>query len=282
MPIPLVLFHKNCLDGRGAAAVVARKLGACDFIPMQYGSPKPEVTGRVVYMVDFGMSADDMRAIRAEAESFTWIDHHASQADVHKSLGWGILDTSECGTSLTWKTLFPDEPLPPVVTYIRDKDLWRWELPNSRHIAAGLEATFSDTNFAELLTADLECMAEIGKPLVEAQREAVLAAAKSGILITDAFATPGLRAFAVRTRKNQNELGELICLPVDAGGLGYDIAVLYYSKAKQRWVHSLRSTAGGTDCAVIAAKRGGGGHPTAASFIAKEPIIPRAVGQLEV
>lgn len=279
---PLVLFHKNCLDGRGSAAVVARKEGPCDFLAMQYGMKKPVVDGRRVYMVDFGMSAENMRAIRAEAESIQWIDHHASQQGVRDTLGWGVLDTSECGTSLTWKTLFPDVPPPPVVAYIKDKDLWRWELPDSRAIAAGLEASFSDDDFAGLLDADLVKMAAIGRPILEKQRQLVLAAAATGVALTDAFGLPGVRALAVRTRKLQNELGEHIVLPPAAGGLGYDLAVLYYSRAKASWVHSLRSNAGGIDCAVIASRQGGGGHPTAASFVNPLPIVPLSMNQPEV
>lgn len=279
---PLVLFHKNCLDGRGSAAVVARFEGDCEFIAMQYGMAKPVVAERKVYMVDFGMSADNMRAIRAEATSIQWIDHHASQQPVRDILGWGVLDTSECGTSLTWKTLFPHEPVPPVVQYIKDKDLWRWELDDSRAIAAGLEASFSDTAFLGILEADLTRMAEIGRPILAKQREMVLAAAATGVALTDAFGLPGVRALAVRTRKLQNELGEHIVLPPAAGGLGYDLAVLYYSRAKASWVHSLRSNAGGIDCAAIASKQGGGGHPTAASFVNPLPIVPLALKQPEV
>lgn len=248
---------------------------------MQYGMAKPVVSGRTVYMVDFGLGVEAMRAIRAEAEAFTWIDHHASQQSVRDVLGWGVLDTGECGTSLTWRTLFGDEEPPPVVHYIRDKDLWLWKLPDSRAIAAGLEVSFPEHDFLGILDADLVHMAEVGRPIVEAQRAQVVAAVATGVRLTDAFGEKGLTALAVRTRRLQNEVGEHICLPTDAGGLGYDLAVLYYSKSASSWVHSLRSN-GGTDCARLAAKMGGGGHPNAASFLAKEPVVPRSVGQKEV
>jgi len=136
-------------------------------------------------------------------------------------------------------------------------------------------------DFLGILDADLERMAEIGRPIVEAQREQVLAAVATGVRLTDSFGEKGLTALAVRTRRLQNEVGEHICLLVAAGGLGYDLAVLYYSKNPTTWVHSLRSN-GGTDCARLAAKMGGGGHPNAASFLAKEPVVPRSVGQKEV
>ena len=122
MPRPLCIYHKNCLDGNGAAAVVKRKEPDCEFLSMQYTMRPPTVLDRLVYIVDFGLPLAEMRAIKAQAREVIWLDHHASQAAVHRALGWGVLDTSECGTSLTWKTLFPHEEPPPVIPYIKDKD----------------------------------------------------------------------------------------------------------------------------------------------------------------
>lgn len=277
---PLCIYHKNCLDGRGSAAVVARLHPDADFLPMQYGSKRPTVEGRKVYMVDFGLPAPDMRAIRAEASEFIWIDHHASQLAVQKTLGWGVLDTGECGTSLTWKQLFPDQAAPPVVAYIRDKDLWQWRLPDSRAIAAGLEASFPKDLFRGLLEVDLTLMAERGRPIVAAQAARIAELAKSGVVITDPYGLVGKRALAVITKSDFNDLGEHICIPQAAGGLGFDLAILYYQKPDRRWVHSLRSTGGDTptaDCAIIAAARGGGGHPTSACYITDEPLVPQGV-----
>lgn len=280
MPKPLCIYHKNCLDGRGSAAVVARKEPDCEFLPMQYGTKRPTVEGRKVYMVDFGLPAEEMRAIRAEASEFIWIDHHASQQGVQKVLGWGVLDTSECGTSLTWKQLFPGQEPPPVVAYIRDKDLWQWKLPNSRLIAAGLEASFPKDQFQGLLEADLDLMIERGRPIVAAQAARIADLAKHGIVINNPYGLPGMRALAVVTKSDLNDLGEHICIAPEEGGLGYDLAILYYQKPDRRWVHSLRSTGGDTpkvDCAAIAAARGGGGHLTSACYIADEPLVPEGV-----
>ena len=52
-------------------------------------------------------------------------------------------------------------------------------------------------------------------------------------------------ALAVNCNQDQNDVGDHICLPVEAGGLGFDLAILYYRKGGGRWVHSLRSAEGG-------------------------------------
>jgi hypothetical protein len=270
MPRPLCIFHKNCLDGCGAAAVVKRREPDCEFLPMQYSQPPPQVLGRKVYIVDFGLPVAEMRAARAQAAEVIWIDHHASQLPVRAQLGWGTLDTSECGTSLTWKCLFPDQPPPPVVAYIKDKDLWRWELPDSRAIAEGLLATFHDRAFDGILEADLAEMARIGRPALEARAARVAEAVKEGIVVERPYGLAGVRALALRCHRDQNAIGEQATLPVSAGGLGYDLAILYYRKSTGIWVHSLRSQH--VDCAAIAAARGGGGHPTSACYLDTIPF----------
>jgi len=271
MPAPLCLFHKNCLDGAGAAAVVNRVVPDCDFLPVQYGEELPQVDGRTVYLVDFGYPLAAMRALRAQASRVVWIDHHASQVEVHRQLGWGHLDLEESGATLTWKVLCPLLPPPPVLAYIRDKDLWRWQLPDSRAINAGLDQRFR-MSFRGVLEADLAEMAAIGGPLLDKLAARVRSAVTAGTEMLDAFGLPGVRALAVPCNQDQNDVGDHICLPVAQGGLGYDLAVIYYFKKQTRkWIHSLRSSK--VDCAAVAAKLGGGGHPASAAFLTDAPIV---------
>ncbi len=272
MPRPLCIFHKNCLDGSCAAAIVARREPDCEFAPMQYGQPPPtQVDGRTVYIVDFGLPAAEMRAIWAQAKEVVWLDHHASQVPVRAALGWGTVDTSECGASLTWARLFPQDQPPPIIAYVKDKDLWQWQLPDSRAIAAGLATRFSNDRFPGMLEADLEEMARLGRPALAALAERVQAAATLGVPLERPYGLAGLKALAVPCAQDQNALGEHICLPLEAGGLGYDLAVLYYRKGNGTWVHSLRSSR--VDCAAIALARGGGGHPSSACYLDRISII---------
>ncbi len=274
VPRTVCIYHANCLDGLGAAAVVRRLHPDCALMPMQYTDPPPpSLLGAKVYMVDFGLPTDAMRAIRAQAEEFTWIDHHASALPVWKTIGFGHLDVAECGTSLTWKVLFPDRPAPPVIAYIRDKDLWRWELPDSRAIAAGLWASFQGKPPDGILEADLVAMARLGAPIIEKIRIRVVADAAQGIPVPDPFGLKGRRALVVFTRRDLNEIADHILTPAASGGLGYDLAIMCYRKsANGRWVHSLRSV--DADCGAIAAARGGGGHLQSACYLSDTPLIP--------
>lgn len=268
---PLCIYHRNCLDGKAAAAVVLRRAPDAELLPMQYGEPAPTVEKRDVYIVDFALPLEAMRAIRAQSATMTWIDHHASSEPLLPRLGFGHFDTSTCGAVLAWRTLFPDKPMPPILAYIEDKDLWRWLLPDSRAVAAGLAATFGGEKFAGILDADPQAMAAIGRPLLEKQHARVVEAVRAGIPITNAYNTPGLRLLAVPCRRDINEIGEYACKPEAEGGLGYDLCVIFYKKADGIWVHSMRSHS--FDCTRIAERYGGGGHPNSSCYLARDPVI---------
>jgi len=271
VPRPLCIYHKNCLDGKAAAAVVLRKVPDAELMPMQYREPTPKVEGREVYMVDFGMPIEAMRALKAQATTLTWIDHHASSAPIHARLGWGHLDTSTCGAVLAWRVLFPNQAMPAILPYIEDKDLWRWALPDSRAVSAGLARAFAGLKVEGLLEADPAAMAELGRGDLAKQAERVRAAVLTGVAVTNPYGLRGVRMLAVPVNCDQNEVAELAPLAESAGGLGYDLAVMFYRKGDGNWVHSMRSST--VDCAAIAERFGGGGHPSSACYLSREPVV---------
>ena len=275
VPRPLCIYHKNCLDGKAAAAVVLRKAPDAELLPMQYRETPPKVEGREVYMVDFGLPIEGMRALKAQASVLTWIDHHASSLPVHARLGWGHLDVTTCGAVLAWRVLFPGKAMPAILPYIEDKDLWRWALPDSRAVSAGLARAFAGAKVEGLLEADPAAMAELGRGDLIKQAERVREAVLTGVMVADAYGQRGVRMLAVQINCDQNEIAELACQSESAGGRGADLAVMYYRKGTGDWVHSLRSSV--VDCAAIAERFGGGGHPQSACYLSREPVVPVTV-----
>ncbi|TVR44977.1 MAG: hypothetical protein EA402_05435 [Planctomycetota bacterium] len=269
---PVVVFHRNCLDGRSSAAVVRRKEnGRGTYQPLQYGNKlRHSVLGRRVYILDFALDEDEMRRIAQEASEVIWLDHHASNVELQQRLGWGTLDLSECGATLTWKTLYPDEPMPEVLAYVKDKDLWLWQLPHAREITAGLFATYSDRNFTGLLEADLERMRRKGIPIIKALDERVTKTIGHGVEISEPYGLRDIRALVINAQIDHSDIGALVTKPVSEGGKGLDLAIMFFLRADGRWVHVLRSTS--VDCGRIASNRGGGGHPAAASYVADQPF----------
>jgi len=272
VPRPLCIYHKNCLDGKAAAAVVRKHIPAVELLPMQYREPEPKVEGREVFVVDFAFPIEGMRALKAQATVLTWIDHHASSQPVHARLGWGHVDVTTCGAVLAWRVLFPGKAMPPILAYIEDKDLWRWQLPDSRAVAAGLTRSFAGTDVDGLLEADPAKMAEIGRDDLAKQALRVREAVRAGIPVESPYGLRGVRMLAIPTNRDQNETAEFACAPVAEGGLGYDLAVMFYRRKDGTWIHSLRSNS--VDCAAIAERYSGGGHPSSACYLAPDPVIP--------
>ncbi|MHC5067179.1 MAG: hypothetical protein ACYTF0_01190 [Planctomycetota bacterium] len=272
-PAPLCIFHRNCLDGRSAAAVVLRKEGrSVEFLPMTYGNDRPPpVYGRRVYILDCAYPIEIMRELEREAAELIWLDHHATNVDMHATLGFGTLDQSECGASLAWLHCYPDEPLPDVLRYVRDKDLWQWKLPHSREIAAGLESRFTDQNFAGLLDVNLDKMRRRGEPILIERRKQVRTIASKGRASRDPYGQRERKAWVVNSLDHISDVGEHACQRRKDGGKGCDLLIAFAMRRDGRWIHSLRSN-DSIDCERIAQARGGGGHPNAASYTADTPF----------
>jgi hypothetical protein len=78
-PRPLVIYHGNCADGFGAAWCFHHRFGTeVDFHVGVYQTPPPDVTGRIVVLVDFSYKRDVMVELARSAAGVLVLDHHAS------------------------------------------------------------------------------------------------------------------------------------------------------------------------------------------------------------
>ena len=66
------------------------------------------------------------------------IDHHITAQEALKGLDYCVFDMEQSGATLTWQYFFPKKPIPSMLSYIEDRDLWRWKLPDSRAVSAWL------------------------------------------------------------------------------------------------------------------------------------------------
>lgn len=259
----ICIYHAECTDGAASAAVVNRKFPDCQMVAMKHGDPIPvDVSGARVFIVDFSFSADVLNDIQAKAKELHWYDHHKTAVPTQQDLGFGTLDLNESGASLTWKMLFPHDPVPPIIAYVRDKDLWLWELPDSREISVSLGAMDEHMDpknpiwpdlFAKSLD-DLRLMRDDGRRLLKQQRANIEKGCKRAFELT----FHGHRALAVNWTNEASAFGEYIYKD-----LGYDIAIIFFYDGGH-WKFSLRSNR--IDVSAIAQTYGGGGHPGAAGF----------------
>jgi oligoribonuclease NrnB/cAMP/cGMP phosphodiesterase (DHH superfamily) len=147
LPVAVVVYHGGCVDGLFAAAVAQRALSARGFEVELYAAehkrPLPAFPkAQHIVCVDFCPPADELQDLRYFCPNVTVIDHHDSARELLmgvRSMLEVVFDLDESGATLAWRHYFPGEPMPTLLAYVRDRDLWRWGLPDSQAINASLQ-----------------------------------------------------------------------------------------------------------------------------------------------
>lgn len=266
MSKPIVIYHKGCIDGVAAAWCFWRLFGNnLEYFPGVYQEAPPDVSGRVVYLVDFSYKRAVVEELCKTAEKVFLIDHHKSALEDLEGISapnfYSASDLGFSGCMLAWRYL-NGEDLPPLfLEYIEDRDLWKFKLPDCKSIMMALFSypitfeTFDDlykmstTDFLRKMTA--EGTAILRK--YDLDLETAIKATKR-IVIFEGYQVPiaNLNGLFASDAGNQ--------MAVD-----YPFSVTYYDSELHR-NFSLRSLEIGADVSVIAATYGGGGHKHAAGF----------------
>lgn len=149
-PQPLVIYHgRNCPDGFASAlAAWLYYEGKAEFLGLDHGDIKsvddlPALEGRAVYILDFSFSPELLRSIEERAAKLVMLDHHKSAAD--KLTGFscrcGVVhfDMHKSGARLAWEFFHPEQPVPDLVRFVEDRDIWVWQYPESAGFLAALD-----------------------------------------------------------------------------------------------------------------------------------------------
>lgn len=259
---PLCIYHHGCTDGFAAAWAVRKHYGdgEVEFHPGIYGQPPPDVTGRVVILVDFSYKRAVLLAMIEQAACLLILDHHktaeADLADLPGHNTVAIFDMTRSGAMLAWDYFFQDK-LPPVLfDHIQDRDLWQFKLRGTREITAALyshpmEFAVWDDLLYSPLTLHSEGVAILRKHDADV---AALAHECQRIAWFRGVPAPICNAPYMYASDVAGQLAK-----------GHAFAATYYDDSDgRRW--SLRSTAEGADVSLIAESFGGGGHKHAAGF----------------
>ena len=251
-----VLYHANCPDGFGGAWSAWQRLGdAATYYPVSHGDPPPDVPADAcVVMVDFSYGRDVILAMRDRVASLVILDHHKSAQAILGDLDFAVFDMDRSGAMLAWNYWHPDREPPPLVGYVQDRDLWRFELPNSREVTAALASYPMD--FAVWSGLDAASLAREGAAILRFRDQTV----QTIVGFARIGEVGGYRVPIVNATAHWSDVGEAMLerFP-DAPFVG-----AYYDDAEggRRW--SLRSR--GFDVSEVAKKLGGGGHERAAGF----------------
>lgn len=259
--VDLVIYHKSCTDGFGAAFAAWLSLGdKAEYFAAKYREPPPDVTGKTVLIVDFSYPREVLLQMKEAAKGVLVLDHHKTAMNDLYGLDFVQFDMMRSGAMLAWDFFNPGKDAPLLFQYIQDRDLWQWLLPSSREFSAGfMSVPFKFDAYAECLQSSaVESLITQGSAIVRYIDSEVRTICKHAAP-RRLRSAPHLTCKVVNTRTWVSEVGASLC--ADA-----DIAVMWHMDHDTgAWRVSLRSRQG-VDCTEVARIYGGGGHEQAAGF----------------
>ena len=261
-PIQIWYHGENCRDGFGAAYAAWKLWGdRPTYVPLEDRiNPPPHTAADAIYILDFSFKERaTMVQLEKEVAYLLVIDHHASAQRELEGLPFAIFDMEHSGAVLAWQHFHPRQPVPELLRYIEDRDLWLWELPDSREVNWALRSyPLGDFELWDSFT--ISGLTQDGVPIrrfvEQTIREDALGKAFEVDIGGQTFAVVNSPIFRSEIPDALRERGS----PASAtyadgpGGRGW----------------SLRSD-GTVDVSRIAEKLGGGGHAQSAGFREEKP-----------
>lgn len=238
------------------------------FNPFNYGNSIPEFKYQDIVFADISPTRQDAERLLRDGNKIIIIDHHKTAYETLKDLDIDyIFNNEHAACVLIWEALFSD-PVPQLVLYIEDADLYKFALPNSK-IVNEVIRSYADTNieFDHLISISPnlnspEIITE-GEAIIRAKQQYITSALKTQHWVT--LGTRRIAAICCAVPQLISELGNI--LAHEYGGIG----AVYFVRADEQTEVSLRSE-GDIDVSIIAKELGGGGHKNAAGFLSAERL----------
>jgi oligoribonuclease NrnB/cAMP/cGMP phosphodiesterase (DHH superfamily) len=160
----VVIYHAFCADGFGAAwaihqAALAEHFGNADilYVPVTYGDRESVVEKLVtgldtyhvdIHIVDFSLPHALFDRLTNVMRCVTYLDHHkgaeseleaARQTCIDQGIPEHIVfDNDYSGCVLAWKHYHNGTVPPAFLIRIEDRDLWRFQFPDTKAVAAAV------------------------------------------------------------------------------------------------------------------------------------------------
>lgn len=278
-PQPLVIYHgRNCPDGFAAAlAAWLYYEGQAEFLGLDHGEIKsvadlPALDGRAVYILDFSFAAEIMHGIEERAAKLVMLDHHKSAAEKLSGFACrcGIVhfDMHKSGARLAWEFFHPEQPVPDLVRFVEDRDIWVWQYPESAGFLAALDMEpFSFERWHEIASFDamqLAIYVERGKAMDEKFSKLAAGIAEGAQALT----FNGMSGLMVNAPGVFHSLvGDILSKQSGSFALMWSVDKSGVIKAGLRSQRSF-------NCIPLAESMGGGGHAQACGFKMSAQRLP--------
>lgn len=260
----IILYHAECPDGFGGAWVAHRKFGdKAEYIGVHHDQPPPAgLIDKEIYMIDFCYPIEIMKEIISRNQRVTAIDHHVSREGAIKLTRDYSYAVENSGSVLAWKYFNKDKPVPLMLQYIEDQDLWKFTLADTMPIVTCIDSYDYDFDVWDKLAKEVEDdqkrkeFIEKGSFMVNYKDELIKRIIEES---TKTVEFEGYRVLSVNApHEFASRIGETLYVKKPP------LAIMWYEGNDGIHV-SLRSD-GSVDVSKIAEKFGGGGHKAAAGF----------------
>lgn len=200
----LVLSHKGCPDGIASSWVYFTFLRQENKTSFRENGTQlvdavfyPAIAGKFtdidykdqdLIMFDVSKTSTDLIKVAKVAKSITILDHHHSlekemakltPSEIDKLTNVKILyDVERSGAQITWDFFFPDKKRPWFIDIIADRDLWKWQIANSKSIGAYLyqNGYYTWKGFDSLMScaeSSIEKFSLMGQVLLDAEAKEI-------------------------------------------------------------------------------------------------------------
>ena len=219
--------------------------------------------------VDIAPTVEKAVELGEVAGKFVILDHHLTARDrfaddprlLPSLADRGHLvhfDLTHSGAVLAWQHFHAEEPVPSLLAYVEDQDLWNWKLPESDAVNAVIGSHPRDfESWSALSRRSWEDLAQEGAPLLRAQGLEIERALR--------FAHPvragDMRIEAVNALHQRSHVGHELS---KRAAFGHPVGIVYRLCGSRVDV-SIYSV-GEVDVSAVARRFGGGGHRNASGF----------------
>ncbi len=296
----IVLYHKNCPDGYGAAVALYRKFKLKDikydekedilfdedknvfFIPSNHDTELKRLRSILennkndkfeIYLVDFYTDKILDIASNPQIEKIYIYDHHKTAKErwekgIPENLKNKIefhYDENKSGATLTWEKVFGY--VPKVMKYIEDRDIWKWSIKDSDKVLTALDTEIFNIKLPDEIFKELNELADEFHEEKYKEHGKIMLDFKKAIIFKICSSVhylmlpKGDKLYAVNSPVFRSEIGDVLSEVLNNVIAIYSV---YPTENGNFLLVSLRSKNG--KAKEIAEKYGGGGHPNAAGF----------------
>ncbi len=281
-----IVYHEYCSDGTASAWIVKRHNPLAKLVNCKAGQNpnllNEEIQNKKIIFVDICPSVDYLTSIAQLANKIVILDHHISAYRNVENMEnkpenvFTVFDMNKAGCMITWDFFNNQLTVPWFISYIQDRDLWKWELPNSKNINTalfeekhitfnGLTSLYEKYITTEQINYFMEQLNERGAQINQFRNQLIEKESKKAIHCTFQFNDKSFNVWLYSGPEDlRSDIGNALMQINFKNGLRPDFAVNWrYDLASNEFWLSMRGEEWSPDLSVICKEYNGGGHPKA-------------------